>query len=66
MVLAATWAVLFFDTIASDLLSDGIGVVRFDFNGHGKSEGRFQDMTVLNEIEDAKKSDRLGRATTLR
>ncbi len=44
-----------FDTIASDLLSDGIGVVRFDFNGHGKSEGRFQDMTVLNEIEDAKR-----------
>ncbi|MBO5298220.1 MAG: alpha/beta fold hydrolase [Candidatus Homeothermus sp.] len=44
-----------FDTIASDLLKDGIGVVRFDFNGHGASEGSFQDMTVPNEIEDAKK-----------
>lgn len=44
-----------FDSIAGDLVDDGIGVVRFDFNGHGRSEGDFQDMTVLNEIEDAKK-----------
>lgn len=44
-----------FDTIAADLLKAGIGVVRFDFNGHGRSEGDFQEMTVLNEIEDAKK-----------
>lgn len=33
----------------------GIASIRFDFNGHGDSEGRFQDMTVPNEIEDAKK-----------
>lgn len=41
--------------LADDLEADGIASVRFDFNGHGASEGRFQDMTVLNEISDAKK-----------
>ncbi len=41
-------------TLADYLEKDGISSLRFDFNGHGKSEGRFQDMTVLNEIEDAK------------
>ena len=42
-------------TIANQLQEAGIASIRFDFNGCGKSEGRFQDMTVLNEIEDAKK-----------
>ncbi len=41
--------------LANYLEAEGIASIRFDFNGHGKSEGRFQDMTVLNEIEDAKK-----------
>jgi len=41
--------------IANDLEAYGISSLRFDFNGHGKSEGRFQDMTVVNEIEDLKK-----------
>lgn len=41
--------------LANDLVEGGIGVVRFDFNGHGKSEGKFENMTVLNEIEDLKK-----------
>ncbi|WP_231390695.1 alpha/beta hydrolase family protein [Segatella baroniae] len=40
--------------IADSLQSKGIASIRFDFNGCGKSEGKFQDMTVLNEIEDAK------------
>ena len=40
--------------LADDLEAAGIASIRFDFNGHGASEGRFQDMTVLNEIEDAK------------
>lgn len=44
-----------FDSISASLVEEGIGVLRFDFNGHGKSEGSFTDMTVLNEIEDAKK-----------
>lgn len=41
--------------IAELLQAKGIASIRFDFNGHGKSEGRFQDMTVPNEIVDAKK-----------
>lgn len=40
--------------IADDLEQAGIGSLRFDFNGHGDSEGRFEDMTVLNEINDAR------------
>ena len=40
--------------LADDLEKYGIASLRFDFNGHGQSEGRFQDMTVPNEIEDAK------------
>lgn len=40
--------------IANDLQSQGIASLRFDFNGHGKSEGEFQNMTVPNEIEDLK------------
>lgn len=44
-----------FELVADSLQKHGIASIRFDFNGHGESEGRFQDMTVLNEIEDAKK-----------
>ena len=43
-----------FDCLVDSLNKKGIAVIRFDFNGHGKSEGKFEDMTVLNEIEDAK------------
>ena len=42
-------------TLANNLEAAGIASIRFDFNGHGESEGNFSDMTVLNEIEDAKK-----------
>ena len=35
------------------LASKGIATLRFDFNGHGDSEGDFKDMTVPNEIRDA-------------
>ena len=41
--------------IAHELEARGIASIRFDFNGHGESEGEFKDMTVPNEIEDAKK-----------
>ena len=41
--------------IADRLEQKGIASVRFDFNGHGGSEGRFEDMTITNEIEDARK-----------
>jgi alpha/beta superfamily hydrolase len=43
-----------FELIADSLQSHGIASIRFDFNGHGDSEGEFKDMTVPNEIEDAK------------
>lgn len=37
------------------LLNHGIAVARFDFNGQGESDGAFEDMTVLNELDDARK-----------
>lgn len=39
--------------IATNLKEAGIASLRFDFNGHGESEGKFEDMTVLNELADA-------------
>ncbi len=39
--------------LARGLARAGIASIRFDFNGHGKSEGRMQDMTVEKEIADA-------------
>ena len=44
-----------FELVADTLQAHGIASIRFDFNGHGESEGEFVDMTVPNEIEDAKK-----------
>lgn len=44
-----------FELICDTLQQHGIASIRFDFNGHGESEGEFKDMTVPNEIEDAKK-----------
>lgn len=41
--------------LADSLEAHGIASLRFDFNGHGQSEGRFEDMTVPNEIEDAQR-----------
>ena len=32
--------------LAKGLARAGIASIRFDFDGHGKSEGRMQDMTV--------------------
>ena len=42
------------ELIANKLVNSKVASVRFDFNGHGESEGLFQNMTVPNEIEDAK------------
>lgn len=37
------------------ILKKGIAVVKFDFNGHGASDGKFFDMNVYSEILDAAK-----------
>ena len=39
--------------LAKGLAQSGIASIRFDFDGHGKSEGRMQDMTIEREIADA-------------
>ncbi len=44
-----------FEIIADSLQAHGIASLRFDFNGHGQSEGEFKDMTVPNEIDDVMK-----------
>lgn len=40
--------------LADSLAAHGIASIRFDFNGHGESEGDFQQMTVPNEVVDAR------------
>lgn len=40
--------------IAEKLRDENVASVRFDFNGSGESDGEFEDMTVPNEIADAK------------
>ncbi len=40
--------------VADELEKIGIASIRFDFDGHGKSGGAFQDMTVPREINDLK------------
>ncbi len=40
--------------LAHDIVAQGMAALRFDFNGHGHSDGEFRNMTVLNEIEDLK------------
>ena len=42
-----------FKEIVSDLKDAGIASLRFDFNGHGESDGKFENMTVINEVADA-------------
>lgn len=39
--------------LAKELAKAGIASIRFDFDGHGKSDGRMQDMTIEKEIADA-------------
>ncbi len=43
------------NSLADSLEAHGISSIRFDFNGHGQSEGTFEQMTVPNEIEDARR-----------
>ena len=39
--------------LAKGLAKAGIASIRFDFDGHGKSDGRKQDMTIEKELADA-------------
>ena len=38
--------------IAEKLQEKGLATVRFDFNGHGKSDGPLDNMSIYNELED--------------
>lgn len=40
--------------LSAQLNARGIATLLFDFNGHGESEGSFLDMTIPNELEDAR------------
>jgi pimeloyl-ACP methyl ester carboxylesterase len=40
--------------LAKGLAKAGIASIRFDFNGHGQSAGRLQEMTIEKELADAK------------
>lgn len=44
-----------FADIADKLVENGIAAIKFDFNGHGSSDGDFSDMNVYSEILDAAK-----------
>ena len=41
--------------LSAQLNERGIATLLFDFNGHGQSEGSFLDMTIPNELEDARR-----------
>lgn len=42
-------------SLADSLEAAGIASLRFDFDGHGRSAGKFVDTTVLTELEDARR-----------
>lgn len=44
----------FMTDLSNSIVSQGMATLRFDFNGHGHSDGEFKNMTVLNEIDDLK------------
>lgn len=41
-----------FTDLAKELVKEGFNVFRFDFRGHGESEGKSVDMTIKGETED--------------
>lgn len=44
-----------FTDIAEEAVKRGMAAVKFDFSGHGESDGDFSDMTVYGELLDAAK-----------
>lgn len=41
-----------FTNLAKELVEAGFNVFRFDFRGHGESEGNSVDMTIMGEVKD--------------
>src|SRR3989344_3671898 len=41
-----------FTNLAKELVGAGFNVFRFDFRGHGESEGNSVDMTIMREVKD--------------
>ena len=39
-------------TLAQKLQNEGMATIRFDFNGHGLSDGKLANMSIFNELED--------------
>jgi len=55
-----------FLSYARRLASRGLAVLRFDFGGHGDSEGAFHDLTLAGELKDAQAAwDFLGSHPTV-
>lgn len=44
----------FMNALSENIVAQGMATLRFDFNGHGLSDGEFKNMTVVNEIDDLK------------
>mgnify|MGYP002623628480 CR=1 FL=1 len=44
-----------FTTLTNAIVASGVGVVKFDFDGHGDSDGDFSDMNIYSEVLDAAK-----------
>ncbi len=44
----------FMNDLSESIVAQGMATLRFDFNGHGQSDGEFKNMTVRNEIDDLK------------
>lgn len=42
----------FYPALATTLAREGLESLRFDFRGHGESEGRLEEMTIAGEVED--------------
>jgi uncharacterized protein len=43
-----------FVRLAEQLVGEGFAVIRFDFRGHGESEGKSEEMTIEGELMDMK------------
>ena len=51
----------FYPALASELANAGFESLRFDFRGHGESEGKLEEMTIAGEVRDLQAAVRLLR-----